>query len=188
MWVWLVSLLALVLAITALVLCLTRRGRRGRRGPAGGTVKGPPQTLGYYLSISDFIASFVEIPTSNVSSTGTTIDSSYLGGRAPLFDSDTDLLVGTCSATFFNQQTAQGIFTDISNFIQTVDGLIITWFTPTTLINLALDSIVNGMVTEAIVTVTTKVGASRYFGHTYDMTVSSDGTDIHFVLVSTNTT
>ena len=140
--------------------------------------------LSYYLNISDFIPSFIQIPTSNLTSPSTTIQSSYLAGRAPLYNSANNLKVGTCSASFLNMKTDDGgIFTDIANFIQTDAGFIITWFTPTRLINLELDSIINGMVTEAIVTVTTKVGASPFYGKTYNMIVSSDGQHIHFNLI-----
>jgi hypothetical protein len=186
----LMVIVAVVLSALALVSAGGSRGPRGRRGatgPPGGGNTGPPETLSYYLQISDFIASFVAIPTSNVIAppTGTTIDSSYLAGRAPLYNADNYLLVGTCSASFLNMQTSQGIFSDIANYIATADGLIVTWFTPSTLINLELDNVLNGMVTECIVTVTTKVGASRYFRQTYFLTVSSDGTYIHFQFVTT---
>ena len=137
--------------------------------------------MAYYLTISEFVESFVEIPTSNATFPSSTIASSYLAGRAPLYSSENNALVGTCSASFLNIQSADGIFTDISNYISTVDGLIVTWFTPTTLVNLALDSVVNGMVTECIVTVTTKVGASAFFGQTFDLIVSSDGQRIKFL-------
>jgi hypothetical protein len=139
--------------------------------------------LSYYLSISDFIQSFIQIPTTNVTNPSSTIQSSYLAGRAPLYNSIDNLKVGTCSASFLNMKTEDGgIFTDIANYIQTDAGFIITWFTPTRLVNLELDSIINGMVTEAIVTVTTKVGASPFYGKSYNMIVSSDGQYIHFDL------
>lgn len=140
---------------------------------------GTPNTMTYYLYIADFIQSFIEIPTSNVLVDSTTIASSYLAGRAPLYDMY-NRKVGICSASFLNMQTADGIFTDIANYISTADGLIVTWFTPTTLINLELDSIINGMVTECIVMATTKVGIAPFFGQTFDLIVSSDGEKIHF--------
>jgi hypothetical protein len=138
-----------------------------------------PQTLTYYLNVADFIQSFIQIPTSNVSVDSTTIASSYLAGRAPLYD-EKNKKVGVCSASFLNMQTADGIFTDISNYIATDAGLIVTWFTPTTLINLELDSIVHGMVTECLVTVTTKVGFSAFYGKEYSLIVSSDSGKIYF--------
>lgn len=168
------SIVALVIASVALALCNSKRSK---------CCTSSEKCFAYYLSISDFISSFIEIPTENVSvDTGTTIASSYLVGRAPLYDAANDLKVGTCSASFLNQQTADGIFTDIGNFIQTDAGFIITWWTPTKLLNLALDELINGLVTTAIVKVTTKVGASAYFGKTYLMNVSSDGTYVHFQL------
>src|SRR5271154_1216126 len=143
---------SIVLSIVAYVQS-RRRGKRGKRGaPANPPATGP--VLTYHLSISAFALSFITIPTSNVSGSSTTIASSYLAGRAPIYD-ENDLQVGTCSASFLNIQTPDGVFTDISNYLATDAGLIVTWFTPSTLINLALDSVINGMVTEAPVTVTT---------------------------------
>jgi len=46
-----------------------------------------------------------------------------------------------------SQDTNNSIYTDISNYISTTDGMIVTWFTPTNLANLELAIIVNGMVT-----------------------------------------
>jgi len=137
------------------------------------------EIMTYYLNITDFAASFIEIPTSNVSGSSPTIASSYLAGRAPLYDVN-NIQVGTCSASFLNMQTADGIFTDISNYISVDNGLIVTWFTPTTLINLELDSIIHSMVTECIVTATTKVGFAPFFGQTFDLIVSSDDEKIYF--------
>ena len=77
-------------------------------------------------------------------------------------------------------QTADGIYTDISNYLSAANGLIVTWFTPTTLINLELDSIINSMVTECTVVATTKVGFAPFFGQTFNLIVSSDGEKIYF--------
>ena len=41
--------------------------------------------LVYYLFVDDFINSLINIPTSNVSVYGSTIDSKYLAGRAPIY-------------------------------------------------------------------------------------------------------
>lgn len=138
------------------------------------------ETMIYYLYITDFAQSFIQIPTSNVSTSSTTIDSSYLAGRAPVYNSG-NKKVGVCSASFLSMKTADGIFTDISNYISIANnGLIVTWFTPTKLLNLELDSIINGMVTECIVEVTTKVGFSPLFGQTFNLIVSSDSGKIYF--------
>ena len=133
----------------------------------------------YSCLTNDFINSFIEIPTSNVSGGSSTIASTYLAGRAPIYDGN-NRKVGTCSASFLSMQTADGIFTDISNYLSADNGLIVTWFTPTTLINLELDSIINSMVTECTVVATTKVGFSPFFGQTFDLIVSSDGAKIYF--------
>lgn len=184
-----------VLAVIALILsivALTRRGPRGKRGPAAHSSSSSSASssatggLSFYLLISDFVQSFITIPTSNALLNGTTIASSYLAGRAPLYNGSTNLKAGICSASFLNMQTPDGIFTDISNYISAEGGLIIFWATPSTLLNLELDSIVNSMVTEAKVTVTTKVGLSLYYGKTFDLVVSSDQTRINFVFTPIN--
>ncbi len=144
------------------------------------TFNASSETITYYLNIADFALSFIQIPTSNVSGSSTTIASSYLAGRAPIYNIIGDVKVGTCSASFLSMQTSDGIFTDISNYIAADNGLIVTWFTPTTLINLELDSIIHGMVTECTVVVTTKVGFAPLFGQTFNLVVSSDDQKIYF--------
>ena len=145
-----------------------------------------PDTIIYYLYIEDFAESFIEIPTANVSDPSSTIGSSYLAGRAPIYNID-NVQVGTCSASFLSMQTDDGIFTDIANYLSADNGLIVTWFTPTTLINLELDSIINSMVTECIVTATTKVGFSPRYGQTFTLIVSSDSGKIYFKFLRTGT-
>ncbi len=137
--------------------------------------------LSYYLYIEDFINSFIEIPTSNVSVDSSTISSKYLAGRAPIYNEQNEK-VGTCSASFLCMQNADGIYTDISNYLSVDNGLIISWFTPTTLINLELDSIIHSMVTECIVMASTKIGFNPFYGKTFNMIVSSDDTKIYFKL------
>lgn len=145
------------------------------------------ETLTYYLYISDFAASFIQIPTSNVSVDSPTIASSYLAGRAPIYNAANNVQVGTCSASFLNMQTVDGVFTDISNYLVAENGLIVTWFTPTTLRNLELDSIIHSMVTECTVVVTTKVGFSLVYGQTFSLIVSSDDEKIYFQFTRINT-
>jgi hypothetical protein len=142
------------------------------------------KNLSYYLYISDFINSFIDIPTSTISDDSTTISSTYLAGRAPLYNRRNEK-VGTCSASFLCMQNADGIFTDISNYLSVDNGLIVTWFTPTTLINLELDSILHSMVTECIVVASTKVGFNPFYGKTFNMIVSSDDEKIYFKLSKT---
>ena len=52
--------------------------------PLYGVSRIEPQTITYYLNITDFAESFVEIPTSNVFDPSSTLASSYLAGRAPI--------------------------------------------------------------------------------------------------------
>ncbi len=135
----------------------------------------------YYLYIEDFIKSFIEIPTSNVLVDSSTISSKYLAGRAPIYDNQ-DAKAGTCSASFLCMQNQDGIYTDISNYLSVNNGLIISWFTPTTLINLELDSIIHSMVTECMVVASTKVGFNPLYGESFNMVVSSDDQKIYFQL------
>lgn len=137
--------------------------------------------LSYYLYVDDFIDSFIKIPTSNVSGDSSTISSKYLAGRAPLYNI-LDKKVGTCSASFLCMQNADGIYTDISNYLSVNNGLVISWFTPTTLLNLELDSIVHSMVTECIVRASTKIGFNPFYGKKFNMIVSSDNEKIYFKL------
>lgn len=137
--------------------------------------------LVYYLYTADFIQSFIEIPTSNVLVDSSTISSRYLAGRAPVYNVNNNK-VGTCSASFLCMQNADGIYTDISNYLSVDNGLVISWFTPTTLINLELDSIVHSMVTECIVRASTKIGFNPFYGEKFNMIVSSEGDKIYFKL------
>lgn len=133
----------------------------------------------YYLYITDFAQSFIEIPTSNVSGESSTISSKYLAGRAAIYNRNNEKC-GTCSASFLCMQNEEGIYTDISNFLSVNNGLIVSWFTPTTLINLELDNIIHSMVTECMVVASTKVGLNPFYGQTFDLIVSSDEQKIYF--------
>ena len=138
------------------------------------------QKLAYYLYISDFAESFISIQTTPVTDPTSTLSSRYLAGRAPLYDAD-DLKVGTCSASFLCMQNEDDIYTDISNYLSVDNGLIVSWFTPTTLIDLELDSIIHGMVTECIVKASTKIGFNPFYGKSFNLVVSSDDEKIYFV-------
>lgn len=133
----------------------------------------------YYLNISDFALSFIQIPTSNVSGSSSTISSKYLAGRAPIYNLKNEK-AGTCSASFLCMQNSDGIYTDISNYISVNNGLIVSWFTPTTLVNLELDSIIHSMVTECMVVATTKIGFNPFYGQSFNLVVSSDDERIYF--------
>lgn len=144
------------------------------------------QILTYYLYISDFAQSFIQIPTTNVLIPSSTISSKYLAGRAAIYN-NRNKKVGTCSASFLCMQNEEGIYTDISNFLSVDSGLIVSWFTPTTLINLELDTIINSMVTECMVVATTKVGANPFYGQSFNLIVSSDNEKIYFEFTRTGT-
>jgi len=162
------------------------RGLRGLTGATGATgasgtaasIKTGPQVT-YHMDISDFENSLIETPTSNLLGGSTTVASSDFAGTIPIYDVN-NTRVGTYSASFLSMETGNGVFTDISNYLSTGDGLDATWATSATPINLALDSIVNSVVTTSTVTVTTKVGSSSFFGETFNLIVSSDGNNIYF--------
>ena len=150
----------------------------------------------YFLKVGDFIQSLVEIPAAPVKFNhphlqNTTTATQYLAGIAKIYvDGDDKNSVGRCSASFLCFQNAQGTYTDISNFISLDSGLIVSWFTPTTLIDLALDSLIHGMVTECIVLASTKIGANPFYGDTFNLKVSSvrSGVEEQVQFVFTNIT
>jgi hypothetical protein len=144
-------------------------------------VKKKKKQLVYYLYVQDFIQSMISIPTSNATNPSSTIDSKYLAGRAPIYNKENKEF-GVCSASFLCMKNQQGIFTDISNYLVADNGLIVSWLTPSTLANLELDSIIHGMVTECIVTASTKVGFNPFYGQQFNMIVSSDDQKIYFKL------
>src|SRR6476620_10032961 len=90
--------------------------------------------------------------------------------------------VGRCSASFLCYKNNHRFYADISNYLSVNNGLIVSWFTPTTLINLELDSIIHSMVTECIVKASTKIGFNPFYGKTFNMIVSSDDKKIYFKL------
>ena len=110
----------------------------------------------------------------------------YLAGRSAIYNND-NKKVGTCSASFLCMQNEDGIYTDISNFISVDNGLIVSWFTPTALVNLELDTIINSMVTECMVEASTKIGVNPYYGQTFSLIVSSDDGKIYFEFTRTGT-
>ena len=153
------------------------------------TPNGTPMT--YFLNVTDFINSLIEIPTKPIRNPhiqNTTLDSKYLAGLANIYiPGDDQNSVGHCSASFLcfkNKLPARPprFFTDISNYISVDNGLIVSWFTPTTLIDLELDSVINSMVTECIVVAATQIlpNPNPFYGETFNLVVSSDGQQIQF--------
>ncbi|HMH59276.1 MAG TPA: collagen-like protein [Galbitalea sp.] len=152
-------------------------GPRGLRGAAA-PIKASTSGGSYYVNTSDFISSFIEMPTSNVLVGSPTLSSNYLAGTAPIYEGTSK--VGTFSASFLSMQTADGISTDISGYLSTSAGLVVTWSTPATVDSMELDSMADSLVGDNLVTVTTKVGSSAYFGKTFSLVVSSDTSKIYF--------
>ena len=142
------------------------------------------EPMTYFLKVTDFINSLIEIPARPIRNPhihNSTTDSKYLAGIANIYiPGDDQHSVGRCSASFLCFKNDQRFFTDISNYISVDNGLIVSWFTPTTLINLEIDSIINSMVTECIVVAATKIGPNPFYGETFNLVVSSDGQQIQF--------
>ena len=160
------------LAVVPMVALVTTQAR-AETLPA--TPNGEPMT--YFLNVTDFINSIIEIPSRPVINPhihNTTLDSKYLAGIANIYiPGDDQHSVGRCSASFLCYKNAQGFYTDISNYLSVDNGLIVSWLTPTTLINLELDNIIIGMVTECIVVASTKIGVNPFYGETFNLVVSS---------------
>ena len=170
------------LAVVPMVALVTTPAR-AEALPA--TSNGTPMT--YFLNVTDFINSLIEIPSKPIRNPhihNTTLDSKYLAGIANIYIPDVEppQSVGHCSASFlcFKNQLPGAparFFTDISNYISVDNGLIVSWFTPTTLIDLELDSIINSMVTEAIVVAATQIlpNPNPFYGETFNLVVSQEG-------------
>jgi Coenzyme PQQ synthesis protein D (PqqD) len=169
------------LAVVPMVALVTTQAR-AEALPATDTEE--PMT--YFLKVTDFINSLIEIPAKPIRNPhihNTTTDSKYLAGIANIYiPGDDQHSVGRCSASFLCFKNDQRFYTDISNYISVDNGLIVSWFTPTTLINLELDSIINSMVTECIVVAATKIGPNPFYGETFNLVVSSQmsGQQIQF--------
>jgi len=171
------------LAIVPMVALVTAQAR-AEALPTTNTEE--PMT--YFLKVTDFINSLIEIPARPIRNPhihNTTTDSKYLAGIANIYiPGDDQHSVGRCSASFLCFKNDQRFYTDISNYISVDNGLIVSWFTPTTLIDLELDSIINGMVTECIVVAATKIGPNPFYGETFNLCVSSDSQQIQFVFTN----
>ena len=172
------------LAVVPMVALVTTQAR-AEALPA--TTNGESMT--YFLKVKEFIESLIEIPATPIPPPpphfpnfhNSTTDSKYLAGIANIYiPGDNQNSVGRCSASFLCFKNNHRFYTDISNFISVNNGLIVSWLTPTTLINLELDSIINGMVTECIVVASTKIGPNPFYGETFNLVVSSDGQQIQF--------
>ena len=136
-------------------------------------------TKKYYLNTSDFINNLIQIPTANLNPNSTN-KSLYAGGKCQVYDYYTNLECGVCSATFLCMRADSRIFVDISNYLSFDDGLIVSWFTPSTPSDLGLDTIINSMVTECIVTSTTLINKNPYYGLTFNLIVSSNSGKVIF--------
>jgi hypothetical protein len=152
------------------------------------------EPLAYFLKVKEFIESLIEIPATPIKFkhhiNNSTTASKYFAGIANIYilsddQKDDPKSVGRCSASFLCFKNNQRFYTDIANFISVDNGLIVSWFTPTTLIDLELDSIIHSMVTECIVVASTKIGVNPFYGDTFNLQVSSEvvkGVEqVHFV-------
>jgi hypothetical protein len=186
------------LAVVPMVALVTTPAARAEALPA--IPNGMPMT--YFLNVTDFLNSLIEIPAMPISTPtrptptprpsptprarvsnpdNSTTDSKYFAGIANIYISgDGQNSVGRCSASFLCYKNDNRFYTDISNYISVDNGLIVSWLTPTTLADLALDSIINSMVTECIVVASTKIGVNPFYGETFNLVVSSNGQQIQF--------
>ena len=154
------------------------------------TPNGVPMT--YFLKVREFIEGLIEIPATPIPPHfpnpphNRTTDSKYLAGIANIYMPGTNRRsVGRCSASFLCYKNNHRFYADISNYLSVDNGLIVSWFTPTTLINLEVDTIINnGMVTECIVVAATKIGPNPFYGETFNLAVSSDGQQIQFAFTT----
>ena len=169
------------LAVVPMVALVTAQAR-AEALPA--TTNGESMT--YFLKVREFIEGLIEIPATPIPppphfpNFHRTTDSKYFAGIANIYIPGVRAPFGRCSASFLCYKNNHRFYTDISNYISVDNGLIVSWFTPTTLINLELDSIINGMVTECIVVASTKIGPNPFYGETFNLVVSSDGQQIQF--------
>jgi len=142
------------------------------------TTTGEPMT--YFLNVTEFIEGLIEIPATPIPPPpnfpnfhNRTTASRYFAGISNIYTSGYRHSVGRCSASFLCYKNNNRFYTDISNYLSIDNGLIVSWFTPTTLVNLELDTIINGMVTECIVVAATKIGVNPFYGQTFNLAVSS---------------
>ena len=169
------------LAVVPMVALVTAQAR-AEALPA--TTNGESMT--YFLKVREFIEGLIEIPATPIPppphfpNFHRTTDSKYFAGIANIYIPGVRAPFGRCSASFLCYKNNHRFYTDISNYISVDNGLIVSWFTPTTLINLELDSIINSMVTECIVVAATKIGPNPFYGETFNLVVSSDGQQIQF--------
>ena len=148
------------------------------------------ESMTYFLKVREFIEGLIEIPATPIPPhfpnppRNRTTDAKYLAGIANIYVPGDRNSVGRCSASFLCYKNNHRFYTDISNYISVDNGLIVSWFTPTTLISLELDNIINGMVTECIVVAATKIGPNPFYGETFNLCVSSDSEQIQFVFTN----
>jgi len=148
----------------------------------------PKPSLYYYIQANEFINNTITIPTSN-SVSGSTNSSLYFAGRTTVYNIN-NRPCGTCGASFLNIQSStdvnetlpSNIYTQINNNLSIDNGLILSWLTPTNPINLEIDSVLNSMITECIVTSTIKIGVNPYYGQTFNMIVANNSGKISFTL------
>ncbi len=170
------------LTVVPMVALVTTQAR-AQALPA--TPNGMPMT--YFLKVREFIEGLIEIPATPIPPHfpnpphNRTTDAKYLAGIANIYVPGVRANVGRCSASFLCYKNNHRFYADISNYLSVDNGLIVSWFTPTTLINLEIDTIINeGMVTECIVVAATKIGPNPFYGETFNLEVSSDSQQIQF--------
>jgi hypothetical protein len=164
------------LAVVPMVALVTGQAKAQALPKTGGE-----ESMTYVLKVTEFLESLIEIPASPIppppnfpNFRNSTTDSKYFAGISNIYMPGANRRsVGRCSASFLCFKNNNRFFTDISNYLSIDNGLIVSWLTPTTLVNLELDNIINGMVTECIVVASTKIGVNPFYGETFNLEVSS---------------
>jgi len=173
------------LAVVPMVALVTTQARAECLPTAPSAV-----AMTYFLKVREFIEGLIEIPATPIPPhfpnppRNRTTDAKYLAGIANIYVPGVRAPFGRCSASFLCYKNNHRFYTDISNYLSVDNGLIVSWFTPTTLIDLELDNIINGMVTECIVVAATKIGPNPFYGETFNLCVSSDTEQIQFVFTN----
>lgn len=141
-----------------------------------------PITLSYYMKVSEFASNTIIIPTQNLNNFSTN-QSVYSSGVTNIYDTVTQETVGNYSGAYICIDNGNSIQGQITNYLYTNDGLIISWVFGSTFANLIIDQLIFGIVGEYIIDVTTKIGTSKYYGKKFNMEVSANNGNIYFNLV-----
>ena len=164
------------LAVVPMVALVTTQAKA--QCPPDGT----PMT--YFLKVREFIAGLIEIPAMPITThlllllvflifiLVRLLQNIWQESQIFIWQAIIAALV-VVRHLFLCYKNNHRFYTDISNYLSVDNGLIVSWFTPTTLVNLEVDSIINGMVTQCIVVAATMIGPNPFYRETFNLCVSS---------------